>query len=82
MATKAVGEILRIHDKEIKKWLGESERDSLVLNIYHSFAVEKTVLRSDIRVHEDIHNTITVLAKDPVSLFLKSCNLLLYVDNL
>lgn len=66
-ATKAVRESLRIHDKEIRQWLNESKRDRLVLNTHHSFAVGKTVLRSDMRVHEDVHDTVTVLARDSSS---------------
>ncbi|MGE8203261.1 RNase A-like domain-containing lipoprotein [Heyndrickxia sp. NPDC080065] len=66
-AIKAVRESLSIHDNEIKKWLDESNRDRIVLNTHHSFPVGKTVLKSDMSVHEDIHDTITVLAKDPSS---------------
>jgi hypothetical protein len=66
-ATKAVQESLRTHDQEISQWLNKSKRDRLVLYTHHSFAVGKSVLRSDMRVHEDVHDTVTVLAKDPSS---------------
>lgn len=66
-ATKAVRDSLYINDKKIKKWLNESKRDRLVLNAHHSFAVGKAVLQPDMRVHKDIHDTITVLAKDQTS---------------
>ncbi|WP_026678669.1 RNase A-like domain-containing lipoprotein [Fictibacillus gelatini] len=66
-ATKAVLESLHVHEQEIEHWLEKSNRDRLVLKTHHSFAVGKTVLRSDMRVHEELHDTITVLAKDPSS---------------
>ncbi|GIN87539.1 lipoprotein [Heyndrickxia sporothermodurans] len=66
-ATKAVLESLDIHDKKIQNWLNHSNRDRLVLNTNHSFAVGKTALKSDMRIHDNLHDTITVLAKDPSS---------------
>ncbi|MEW4285109.1 RNase A-like domain-containing lipoprotein [Priestia koreensis] len=65
-ATKAVEEALKVHEKDIENWL-QSNRDRLVLQTSHSFAVGKSVLRSDMRVHNELHNTLTVLAKDPTS---------------
>ncbi|MBM7644573.1 hypothetical protein JOD45_000766 [Scopulibacillus daqui] len=64
-ATKAVQEALRIHDKKINNWLNHSNRNRLVLKTHHSFAVGKAVLRSDMEVHPQLHDTITVLQKDP-----------------
>lgn len=66
-ATKAVLESIDTHEKEIKNWLNHSNRDRLVLKTNHSFAVGKTALKSDMRIHNDLHDTITVLAKDPSS---------------
>lgn len=67
MATEAVLESLEFHDGLIKDWLGNSNRDRLVLHTEHSFAVGQTVLRKDMRVVKDVKQTTTVLAKDPDS---------------
>ncbi|MFC7393750.1 RNase A-like domain-containing lipoprotein [Scopulibacillus cellulosilyticus] len=66
-ATKAVQDTLRVHDREINHWLYKSHRNRLVLKTHHSFAAGKSVLRSDMRVHDHLHDTLTVLQKDPSS---------------
>ena len=67
LATEAVLESLEFPDGLIKDWLGNSNRDRLVLHTEHSFAVGQTVLRQDMRVVKDVKQTTTVLAKDPDS---------------
>ncbi|MFD3448362.1 RNase A-like domain-containing lipoprotein [Microbacteriaceae bacterium 4G12] len=63
-ATKAVQDALRTHEKEIDDWLHKSKRDRLVLNTHHSFDIGKTVLQSDMKLHDHLRDSVTVLARD------------------
>lgn len=62
-AVKAVNEVLAKHDKEIQQWLKDGKQDRLVLNTHHTFSTGKSVLRKDMKVHDNVMDTVTVLAK-------------------
>ncbi|MCI0766210.1 RNase A-like domain-containing lipoprotein [Bacillus sp. TL12] len=64
VATKAVKDSLKQHEKEIENWLKNSKENRLVLNTKHSFSVGKTVLKKDMSVKDKLMNTVTVLARD------------------
>ncbi|WP_410984535.1 RNase A-like domain-containing lipoprotein [Bacillus cereus] len=64
VATKAVKDSLKQHEKEIENWLKNSKENRLVLNTKHSFPVGKTVLKKDMSVKDKLMNTVTVLARD------------------
>ncbi|WP_416829108.1 RNase A-like domain-containing lipoprotein [Ectobacillus polymachus] len=63
-AVKAVNDVLIKHDKEIQQWLKDGKQDRLVLATHHSFSVGKSVLRKDMKVYNQVFDTITVLAKN------------------
>ncbi|KFN03408.1 hypothetical protein D0U04_12820 [Bacillus clarus] len=64
IATKAVKDSLKQHDKEIQDWLKNSKEARLVLNTTHSFPVGKTVLKKNMSVKDKLVKTVTVLARD------------------
>ncbi|EEL52169.1 hypothetical protein CN373_18010 [Bacillus cereus] len=64
VATKAVKDSLKQHEKEIENWLKNSKENRLVLNTKHSFPVGKTVLKKDMSVKDNLMKTVTVLARD------------------
>lgn len=64
IATKAVKDSLEQHNAEIEKWLTKSKENRLVLNTKHTFPVGKTVLKRDMRLYDNLHDTVTVLARD------------------
>ncbi|MBC6973838.1 hypothetical protein H9I32_16175 [Bacillus sp. Xin] len=64
VATTAVKDSLKQHEKEIENWLKNSKENRLVLNTKHSFPVGKTVLKKDMSVKDKLMNTVTVLARD------------------
>lgn len=67
VATKAVKDSLQQHEAEIQKWLTDSKENRLVLNTKHNFAVGKTVLKREMRLYDNLHDTVTVLARDQES---------------